>query len=139
MSAGVGAPGFFRIGAASGAAAVFLGAFGAHALKQTFAADASGRARELWQTASSYHLTHALVLCVAAATSPTAAPASLPSACALLAAGQVIFSGSLYLLALQPERRWLGAITPIGGLLLVGGWLALAMQAAPTISPRRAI
>ena len=138
MSSGVGSPVFFRIGATSGAAAVLLGAFGAHALKATFAADASGRSKELWHTASSYHLAHALALCLAASTAPAMTQTSLPSSCLLLAAGQLVFSGSLYALSLFPARRWLGAVMPVGGLLLVGGWLMLATQVSPVVVSRRA-
>jgi uncharacterized membrane protein YgdD (TMEM256/DUF423 family) len=130
---------WFRLGAASAASSVLLGAFGAHALRDVFAADAAGRAKGLWETAAHYHLTHAVALCVAASAADAGAGAEPPAtaACALLAAGTAIFSGSLYALALLPSRRWLGAVTPVGGLLLVGGWLSLALSARPLRAPRR--
>ena len=137
---------YFRLGALSAGSAVLLGAFGAHALRDTLAADAAagGRARALWDTAAHYHLVHAVALCVAstAAAADAAAGAggaggdAAPlTACALLAAGTAVFSGSLYALALLPSRRWLGALTPVGGIMLVAGWLALA--ARPLRAPRR--
>ena len=129
---------YFRVAALSGGAAVLLGAFGAHALRETFAADAAagGRSRIVWETASHYHLAHALALALAAAVSPPV-PAPAPPSCALFLAGTAIFSGSLYLLALTPSRRWLGALTPVGGLLLVGAWLALAGQTPQLHGARR--
>lgn len=106
---------------------VALGAFGAHGLKAKLEAVADGAQRlSWWQTGSQYHLVHALAfgLCAyAAARSPgTAASASGW----LLHAGIAIFSGSLYVMALT-GTRWLGAITPIGGLCLLGGWIALGI------------
>ena len=125
----ISAQSFFRAAALSGGAAVLLGAFGAHALRDAFAADAAsgGRCKIIWETAAHYHIVHSVALALAAAVSPPA-PAPAPASCALLLSGTFVFSGSLYLLALMPTRRWLGALTPIGGLLLVGGWLALAGQ-----------
>ena len=107
---------YHRIAALSGASAVLLGAFGAHAL-QRFSADP--KALATWATASSYHLLHSAVLLAAA-------QQRKQTSCALLAGGIAVFSGSLYLLVLTGEKR-LGAITPIGGLLLTGGWLALLL------------
>ena len=72
-----------------------------------------------WDTAVLYHLAHAVVLLVLA---QRAVVPRLPFA--LFGAGIVIFSGSLYTLALT-NVKWLGAITPLGGLCLLGGWLAL--------------
>ena len=99
--------------ALSGAAAVLLGAFGAHALKHL---DAKALAN--WGTAASYHLVHSVLLLHAAKEKKT-------GACWLLSGGIALFSGSLYVLTLSGQK-WLGAITPIGGLMLVGGWVALA-------------
>ena len=129
---------YFRAAALSGGAAVLLGAFGAHALRETFTLDAAagGRSRAVFEKASHYHLAHALALALAAAASPPA-PAPAPASCALLLSGTVLFSGSLYLLAVMPSQRWLGAVTPIGGILLVGGWLALAGQTLHLHGARR--
>lgn len=98
---------------------VALGAFGAHGLRAMLDAAALG----WWQTAVQYQMWHAVAL---------VALAGLPAAHArpafLLALGTVIFSGSLYLMALT-GLRWLGAVTPIGGALMIAGWLLLAYEA----------
>lgn len=105
-----------RIAAVFGFLAVAFGAFGAHGLKVTFDAYGTG---EIWKTASLYHALHAVVLLV------LAQRASVPRVAVLLfAAGIVVFSGSLYLLAVT-NVKWLGAITPFGGLSLLAGWLSL--------------
>ena len=110
---------WLRVGAASGALAVALGAFGAHGLATRFANDPKPLAT--WSTASHYHLVHSGVLVLAATMHK-------PRACQLLAGGMLLFSGSLYLLVLStPDRRWLGAVAPIGGTLLIAGWLALLL------------
>jgi uncharacterized membrane protein YgdD (TMEM256/DUF423 family) len=101
----------------TGASAVLLGAFGAHALRGVLDA----RGAELWRTAVDYHAWHALALAVAAGLGRGR------SRCVAMAAfvvGIVLFSGSLYALALGAPR-WVGIITPFGGLAFVAGWLAL--------------
>ena len=108
-----------RLAALAGFLAVALGAFGAHGLKPVF--DQNGTLA-VWQTAALYHLVHAVVLLVLA---QKAAVARVPFA--LFGAGIVLFSGSLYALAVT-NVKWLGAITPIGGLCLLAGWLALAWK-----------
>jgi uncharacterized membrane protein YgdD (TMEM256/DUF423 family) len=108
-------------GAALGALGVALGAFGAHGLKATLSADALG----WWQTGVQYQMWHALAL--AALGLAGRAGTRLPAW--LLGAGAAIFSGSLYLMALT-GARWLGAVTPLGGLLMIGGWALLAWRAA---------
>jgi len=116
--------------AVHGFLAVALGAFGAHGLKSKLAglADAADR-MGWWQTASQYHLAHALAfgLCALAATRYPGTAANTSGW--LLHAGITIFSGTLYLMALT-GTRWLGAITPVGGLCLLGGWLALGIACA---------
>jgi uncharacterized membrane protein YgdD (TMEM256/DUF423 family) len=97
---------------------VALGAFGAHSLKALLEAN---HQTGTWQTAAHYHLVHAVVLLVLALR-PTVTRLSF----CLFGAGIVIFSGSLYLLAVT-NIRWLGAITPIGGACLIAGWLTLAI------------
>jgi uncharacterized membrane protein YgdD (TMEM256/DUF423 family) len=106
----------FRIAAAFGFMAVALGAFGAHGLKETLARNET---LAVWQTAALYHLVHSAVMLAVAAREPFRA-----WAWRLFAAGVVIFSGSLYALALS-NVKILGAITPLGGVCLLGGWLAL--------------
>jgi uncharacterized membrane protein YgdD (TMEM256/DUF423 family) len=106
-------------------AAVGLGAFGAHALKARLAPDMQA----IWQTAVQYHAWHALgLLAVGLYTMlrPDAPGASL--AAWLFVAGIVLFSGSLYALALSGVRG-LGAVTPFGGVAFLGGWLAFAWSA----------
>jgi uncharacterized membrane protein YgdD (TMEM256/DUF423 family) len=105
-----------------GMSGVGLGAFGAHALKAQLAT--SGHT-ETWKTAVLYHLLHTITI-LAVALSHRDAAHSRPSpllstACWFLMAGILLFSGSLYLLALDGPR-WLGPITPLGGLALLIGW-----------------
>ncbi len=108
-----------RLAALAGFLAVALGAFGAHGLKATLETNGT---LAVWQTAALYHLVHAVVLLVLA---QKTAVARVPFA--LFGAGIVIFSGSLYTLALT-NVKWLGAITPLGGVCLLAGWLALAWR-----------
>ena len=103
----------FRIAAALCFLAVALGAFGAHGLRPTLEANGTVDA---WNKAVLYHLAHAVAL-VALALHGAANRGALY----LLLAGVVIFSGSLYVLAIT-NVRWLGAITPIGGLCFLAAW-----------------
>ncbi|ULU27799.1 DUF423 domain-containing protein [Dyella terrae] len=103
----------------AGASAVVLGAFGAHALRDVLDA----RGTELWHTAVSYHFWHALALAFAVmATKGRAARVALIA----YVIGIVVFCGSLYALALGAPR-WFGAITPVGGLAFIVGWIALGI------------
>lgn len=108
-----------RTAAILGALAVAFGAFGAHGLKGRVSPDDL----TIFETAVRYHAWHALAL-LGCACLPTGLK-RIGLAVALLLAGTVVFSGSLYLLVLL-DVRWLGAITPIGGTLLIAGWTALA-------------
>ena len=108
-----------RLAALAGFLAVALGAFGAHGLQPVLEKNGT---LAIWQTAALYHLVHAVVLLVLAQK-----PAVPRVPFALLGAGILIFSGSLYTLALT-NVKWLGAITPFGGLCLLAGWLALAWK-----------
>lgn len=108
-----------RVAAIFGFAAVALGAFGAHGLRAVL--DARGMAA-IWQTAVFYHLVHAVMLWLVASREPFARAAWWA-----FAAGVGIFSGTLYVLAVT-GARWLGAITPLGGLALLAGWLLLALE-----------
>jgi uncharacterized membrane protein YgdD (TMEM256/DUF423 family) len=108
-----------RIAAAAGLLAVTLGAFGAHGLKPLL--ERHGTAA-VWETAVFYHFIHAVMLFLLAERKILPALAWWS-----FLAGIVIFSGSLYLLAVT-NIHWLGVITPFGGLAFIVGWLALIFQ-----------
>ncbi len=112
------APVLFRMAAALCFLAVALGAFGAHGLKGLLETNGT---LAIWEKAVLYHFLHALALLVLALH-----PLIRPGPSLLLLAGIIIFSGSLYLLALT-NVRWLGAITPLGGLCFLAGWAWLAI------------
>jgi uncharacterized membrane protein YgdD (TMEM256/DUF423 family) len=111
-----------RIAAISAALAVAAGAFGAHGLRNVL----TPARLEVWQTASHYHLVMSAVL-VALGLAVRTSDAPMPLAAWLLLAGVVVFSGSLYLLCLT-NRGILGAVTPIGGTLLIAGFIVLAVR-----------
>jgi uncharacterized membrane protein YgdD (TMEM256/DUF423 family) len=116
---------FILFGAAAGAAGVVLGAFGAHALKARLPPDMLA----VWQTAVQYHFWHALgLVAVGIIALHLPASATLKWAGWLMVAGLVLFSGSLYALALS-GARWLGAITPFGGTAWIAAWVLLAWAA----------
>lgn len=102
-----------RIAATLGFLAVALGAFGAHGLKNLLGHNGT---TEIWEKAVFYHFTHTVVLLVLAQKQPVA---KWPFRFFL--AGIIIFSGSLYVLALT-NILWLGAVTPVGGVCLLIGW-----------------
>lgn len=106
-----------------GATGVMAGAFGAHALRATL-----GPSLPAWQTAVQYHLVHALALLALAAWQRSGAAPLASWSGWLFAAGIIFFSGSLYGLALGGPR-WLGPVTPLGGSLLIGGWILMIVQA----------
>lgn len=106
-------------GAALGALGVTLGAFGAHVLKAHVSADALG----WWHTAVEYQMWHALALLVIG----MAGVPGTRSAALLLGLGALVFSGSLYAMTLGGPH-WLGAITPLGGLGMIAGWILLAWR-----------
>jgi len=112
---------FGAAGALSACVAVAAGAFGAHALR----ASITSAALATFETAARYQLFHALALLVVAGLLERPRhPAVVRAAWAFLA-GTVLFSGSLYALALSGQR-WLGAVTPLGGAVFIAGWLLLA-------------
>lgn len=115
----------------AGASAVALGAFGAHALRGVI--DASALAT--WHTGVEYHFWHALALLVAATCLPEGR--ARIAAVALFAIGIVLFSGSLYALALGAPRV-IGAITPVGGVAFIAGWVAMSvsLRQRGRVSPR---
>lgn len=115
------------IGALNGLLAVAAGAFGAHALAEKL----DSRALDVYRTAAQYHLIHSVAACMAGACiNLLDARFTRWSGTAFLI-GILIFSGSLYGLALSGVR-WLGAITPIGGVAFMLGWLFLAIAAIRT-------
>ncbi len=112
---------FPRIAAALCFLAVALGAFGAHWLKPTL--EAHGLV-DVWNKAVLYHFIHAIALFVLALYGTTNRGAWW-----LLFTGIIIFSGSLYVMALIPQARdWLGAVTPLGGLCFLAGWAWLVIS-----------
>jgi len=118
---------WFVAGALLGGIAVAAGAFGAHGLKAHF--EANGQAAN-WETAVRYCLFHALALVLVAIVSGLPQAAScrgrLSAAGACFLAGTIVFSGLLAVLAFTGIRI-LGAIVPIGGVLLIAGWVLLAV------------
>lgn len=115
---------FFTLGALFGFLAVAAGAFGAHALEGRLAPDRL----ETFELAARYQMYHALAL-LAVAWASTRWPGGATSAAGwLFVGGIVVFAGTLYGLGLGGPR-WLGAITPVGGLSLLAGWLLLGWAA----------
>ena len=109
------------------ARAVALGAFGAHGLRSRVDA----QALETWQTAAHYHLVHAFALVMVGYACALTPSPRLSLAGWFFLTGQLIFGGTLYVLVLT-GAKWLGAITPLGGVCLIVGWLALASTALST-------
>jgi len=112
-----------------GLTGVALGAFGAHALRDTLLERGMTSA---WETASRYQLLHAVALLGVAAgvrNVPATAQRWLGWAALCWTVGTVIFSGSLYALALGGPR-WLGPVTPLGGLSLMAGWICVVVAAS---------
>ncbi len=118
-----------RLAAASGLVSVAAGAFAAHGIEDP-------GARELLHTGAQYEAIHALatLAAVALAGRDGRSPVLAPS---LFLGGSVLFSGSLYALALGAPR-WTGAITPVGGLAFMAGWVALAVRGVGEASSGRA-
>jgi uncharacterized membrane protein YgdD (TMEM256/DUF423 family) len=104
--------------------AVAAGAFGAHALRARLSTDMLA----VWETAARYQMYHALAILGVALAAARWPAGGWSLAGWLFTAGVVVFSGSLYVLALSGVR-WLGAITPIGGVCFLAGWIALALAA----------
>ncbi|MGB0722135.1 MAG: DUF423 domain-containing protein [Gammaproteobacteria bacterium] len=116
---------FMTLGALNGAIAVAMGAFGAHGLRGRI----DERLFAAYQTGAHYHLVHALALVVVGLLlfyRPVGIAGRL--AAWSMVVGMVLFSGSLYLMAIT-GTRWLGAITPLGGTALILAWVALATAA----------
>jgi len=121
--------GWFAVGALAAGIGVALGAFGAHGLKTRV----EPALLDVFETGVRYHLIHALALLVLGV-AQTRNPAPLLQAASwLLLLGIVVFSGSLYLMTFT-GARWLGAITPIGGVLFLLGWAAAALASMKVTS-----
>jgi uncharacterized membrane protein YgdD (TMEM256/DUF423 family) len=114
------------VGAALMSLAVMMGAFGAHALKDRLDAYSLG----VYEKAVFYHFLHAIGILLIALLARTGAigTAGQTRAACLLLVGIILFSGSLYTLALSGQRI-LGAVTPLGGIAFIAGWLVLAYEA----------
>lgn len=115
---------WFKIAAISGALAVILGAFGAHALKASL--EAKGLL-DTYKTAVLYHFLHSLFI-LGISFSPFHTSIVISRIGTITLAGILCFSGSLYGLTVL-DWTWLGPITPIGGLLLIGAWIYAAIKA----------
>jgi len=116
---------FVVIAAVLGAVGVVLGAFGAHGLSAVLTANGH---TDTFHTATQYQMIHALAL-LGVATAAQQWPGKLMQwAGYLFLAGVVLFSGSLYLLAIF-DLSWLGAVAPLGGVALIGGWVCLGWAA----------
>jgi uncharacterized membrane protein YgdD (TMEM256/DUF423 family) len=117
--------GFASLGAISAFFAVAAGAFGAHALRDSLPADRL----QVFETAARYQMYHALALLVVGLATFGAGASAAQWAGRLFVAGTILFSGSLYILALSGVRVW-GAVTPFGGVAWLAAWAALALAVA---------
>ena len=115
---------FFGLGAALAGVAVALGAFGAHWLREKLSVEDLA----IFETGVRYQMYHALALMVVAWAASRWEASQIHWAGWLFVVGIVVFSGSLYTLVLTGQR-WLGAVTPIGGLAFLAGWLLLSWSA----------
>jgi uncharacterized membrane protein YgdD (TMEM256/DUF423 family) len=119
----------FALSGLAGFLGVALGAFGAHGLQARLAALAGGEGvvrLEWWKTAAQYHLVHALALGLAASLASSRQGRAPTVAGIAFAIGIVLFSGSLYTMTLTGIRV-LGAVTPLGGVAFLIGWIALGL------------
>ncbi|MCG7405818.1 DUF423 domain-containing protein [Paenibacillus sp. ACRRX] len=116
---------YVMLGSINAGLSVALGAFGAHLLKSLLTPERMAT----WETAVQYHMFHALaLLLIAIMADRLNSPAKLLWAARLIWIGIIIFSGSLYILCLS-GKGVLGAITPIGGVAFIAGWVMLALAA----------
>jgi uncharacterized membrane protein YgdD (TMEM256/DUF423 family) len=116
---------FFGIGCAAAAVAIVFGAFGAHALRDRL----GPQILAIYETGVRYQIYHAFALLIVGVLRGSMARSPwIDAAGWLFTIGIVIFSGSLYLLSIS-GARWLGAITPAGGLAFIGGWVMLLVWA----------
>jgi uncharacterized membrane protein YgdD (TMEM256/DUF423 family) len=118
-----------KVAAALGASGVFLGAIGAHAFKDTLTKRGTLAS---WQTATMYQLFHATALLSLASYNESGKIS--PVAGQLLTAGTLLFSGSIYCLSLGVGPKMIfGPATPLGGLLMIGGWIAVGMSSSTRV------
>jgi len=120
--------GFLRLATLLGALSVILGAFGAHALKQLI----SDKSLAIFETGVRYQFYHAIALLITGILYKEFTNTYLSWAGRLFCLGILFFSGSLYLLSFielteQSGLKWIGAITPIGGVCFIAGWILLAI------------
>jgi uncharacterized membrane protein YgdD (TMEM256/DUF423 family) len=115
---------WFAVGAVAAGLAVALGAFGAHGLKSRVAPEMLA----VFETGVRYHMYHALALLAVGWAATRWPSSSIGAAGWLFVAGILVFSGSLYAMTFT-GARWLGAITPLGGLCFILGWVLLAWGA----------
>jgi uncharacterized membrane protein YgdD (TMEM256/DUF423 family) len=111
----------YRIGALLGFLAVAFGAFGTHALQERLPPEML----RIWQTGTQYQLIHSVMTCFCGWASVSSSSRKVEIAGWLFVVGIIVFSGSLYVLALT-EIRVLGAVTPLGGLSILAGWFLTA-------------
>lgn len=116
--------GFLKIGFLLGAATVLLGAFGAHGLKKIV----NPEHLVIYQTGVTYQFYHTFVLLIAGIVYKEFAHQRIVWACRFFIAGIILFSGSLYTIALMPALSFLGLITPVGGLFFVVGWILMLLS-----------
>jgi uncharacterized membrane protein YgdD (TMEM256/DUF423 family) len=116
---------FDVLGAVSAAIAVAAGAFGAHGLRDKL----EPSMLSAFETGARYQFFHALAMILVALANDRRPARGFPVAGVLFAVGTVLFSGSLYTLALTGVRAW-GAVTPFGGLCFITGWLVFAVASA---------
>ncbi|RYG64814.1 DUF423 domain-containing protein [archaeon] len=111
---------WIQITGLSGAAAVMLGAMGAHAFKNQ-----NEQMKETWKVASTYHFLHTFALALSAMHFTGKKRAYV---CTLFAAGTLFFSGACYTIVLMDQRKPFNYFAPVGGIMLMGGWLAFAFM-----------
>lgn len=116
---------FFTLGSLFAGLSVAFGAFGAHALRERL----DERMLANFETGARYQMYHALALLAVAWAVSRFSPSQLPVYAGwLFVAGIILFSGSLYLMAFTGQR-WLGAVTPLGGVAFLAGWVCLIITA----------
>jgi uncharacterized membrane protein YgdD (TMEM256/DUF423 family) len=126
------------VGAVLGGLAVALGAFGAHGLKGALAGRTEVEIDALlanWETAARYQMYHALALLFVGILAARRRGLAIHFAGMAMTAGVLIFSGCLYALVLSGQK-WLGAVVPIGGALLIVGWICLGVAAFASERPQ---
>jgi uncharacterized membrane protein YgdD (TMEM256/DUF423 family) len=115
------------IAAVLGATGVIAGAFGAHALKEKLDVVSLGN----WETATRYLFYHVIMIFIASLFTDSGGRKQMISAILFFLAGIILFSGSLYFISTRSltgvSTQWLGPLTPLGGALLIGGWVRLLL------------